>query len=73
MAKRAISARYVVSVDHQNKSGFDTREAAETEATRIRSMHPILTVEVADSEMDTVTMLGPTFAKEEPEEAEEGE
>ncbi len=68
LAKRAQTARYVVHVDHQAKSSFDTIEAAEKEAKRILDAFPILTVRVADSLVDSVTTLGATKAPEEPDE-----
>jgi hypothetical protein len=73
LAKRAQMARYTVSVDGQLKSSYDTRDAAETEAKRILSKFPILTVTVADSENDSAKLLGATHAKIEPEDADEGE
>ncbi len=68
LAKRVQMARYVVYVDHQAKSSFDTQEAAEKEAKRILTAFPILNIRVADSEMDSAKTLGPTKAKEEAEE-----
>lgn len=64
LAKRAQMARYVVSVDGQPKSSFDTREPAEAEARRILAGFPVVTVKVADSEADSVKMLGPTSEPE---------
>jgi hypothetical protein len=61
-AKRAQTARYVVSVDHQPKSSFDTREAADKEARRILEAFPILAVHVTDAEENTVKTLGATQA-----------
>ena len=71
LAKRALQARYAVVVDGQTKSSFDTREAAEKEAQRILAGFPVLTVVVADAEMDSVKVLGPTKAKEEVEEPDD--
>ena len=68
LSKRAQMARYVVFVDNQAKSSFDTLAAAEAEASRILTAFPILSVRVADSETDSARMLGPTKAKDEPEE-----
>ncbi|MDB5650391.1 MAG: hypothetical protein JWL62_1911 [Hyphomicrobiales bacterium] len=62
LAKRAQMARYVVSVDRQAKSSFDTREAAEQEARRISEGFPVVTVSVSDSENDSAKTLGPTHA-----------
>ena len=58
--KHAQTARYVVYVDNQAKSSFDSREGADAEARRILAAFPILTVRVADSENDSATALGPT-------------
>jgi hypothetical protein len=63
-AKRSQMARYVVSVDQQPKSSFDTREAADKEARRILEAFPILAVQVTDAEQDTVTALAATLAAE---------
>jgi hypothetical protein len=60
LAKRAQMARYVVSVDHQPKSSFDTRGAADKEARRLLEAFPILTVHVTDAEEDSVNLLGAT-------------
>jgi len=57
-AKRVQLARYVVSVDHQPKSSFDSREAAENEARRISEAFPILAVRVTDTEQSTVKEVG---------------
>ena len=57
LAKRAQTARYVVSVDHQPKSSFDTRDAAEKEARRISEAFPILSVQVTDVENNSVKTL----------------
>jgi len=64
-AKRVQLARYVVSVDHQPKSSFDSREAAENEARRISEAFPILAVRVSDTEQSTATRSGGTQAPEE--------
>ena len=64
LAKRSQMARYVVSVDQQPKSSFDTREDADKEARRILAAFPILAVEVTDAEQDTVTALGTALAAE---------
>jgi hypothetical protein len=69
LAKRAQMARYVVSVDHQPKSSFDTREAAEKEARRILEAFPMLTVHVNDAEEDSVKVLGTTEASDDTDEA----
>jgi hypothetical protein len=66
LSKRAKMERYVVSVDGQPKSSYDTREAAEQEAKRILDKFPILTVIVADSDNDSAKTLGATHAKPEP-------
>ena len=58
--KHVQTARYVVYVDNQGKSSFDSLEAAEKEAKRIRDAYPILNVRVADSEQDSSKTLGPT-------------
>jgi hypothetical protein len=60
LAKRAQMARYVVSVDRQAKSSFDTRDAADQEATRISQAFTRVTVTVSDSENDSVKTLGAT-------------
>lgn len=70
LSKRAQMARFAVYVDQQAKSSFDTREAAETEADRIRKAFPIVVVNVVDEENNSVNTLGPTSAPEEP--AEDG-
>lgn len=67
LAKRAQMARYVVSVDGQPKSSFDTREPAEAEAKRILDKFPVVTVKVQDSEADSAKTLGATSAREEPQ------
>lgn len=58
LAKRVQMARYVVSVDHQPKSSFDSREAADKEAQRISAAFPMLTIDVSDAEEDSVKILG---------------
>lgn len=69
LSKRMQTARYVVYVDQQAKSSYDTREAAETEAARILKAFPVLAVRVADSEDDSIKKLGPTSAPPEPEDS----
>jgi len=60
LAKRAQMARYVVSVDRQAKSSFETREAADEEARRIATAFARVTVTVSDSDNDSAKTLGPT-------------
>ena len=67
LAKRPKMARYVVSVDLQAKSSFDTREAADKEARRISDAFPILTVHVEDSEEDSVKLFERNLGKDEAE------
>jgi len=57
LSKRAQTARYVVSVDHQAKSSYDTLAAAKAEAKRISDAFPVLAVEVSDSENDSLKLL----------------
>jgi hypothetical protein len=61
------TARFVVSVDHQNKSSFDVRQDAEAEAARILGLFPIVTVAVHDVKANSIDTLGPTVGKEEEE------
>ena len=56
-------ARYVVYVDNQAKSSFDTQEAADQEANRISQKFPVVTVRVSDTAKDSVRTLGPTHEK----------
>jgi hypothetical protein len=44
------AARYILVVDHQPKRGFDHREAAEAEASRILDRFPNLKVCVEENE-----------------------
>lgn len=67
MAKRAQMARFVVTVDHQPKSSFDTREAAVKEARRILVAFPILAVHVTDADEEIVKVLGATQELDEPD------
>jgi hypothetical protein len=48
LARRAKTARFVVSVDHHAKSSFDNREDAEKEAQRIMGAFPKLSASVTD-------------------------
>lgn len=48
LARRAKTARFVVSVDHQAKSSFNNREDAEKELQRIMSAFPKLSASVTD-------------------------
>jgi hypothetical protein len=48
LARRAKTARFVVSVDHQPKSSFDNREDAEKEVQRITNAFPKLSAGVTD-------------------------
>jgi hypothetical protein len=48
LARRAKTARFVVSVDRQAKSSFDSREDAEKEVQRIRSAFPKLAAGVTN-------------------------
>lgn len=48
--KRGQYARYVVSVDRQIKSSFDTRAEAQAEADRLSAKFAKLTVAVNDSQ-----------------------
>ena len=47
------TARYVVSVDNQAKSSFETIEAADAEAARISKLFPVVIVRVRDSKQDS--------------------
>ena len=73
LSKRPQTARFVLSVDGQAKSSYDTREAAEAAAKRISDKFPVPTVTVTDTEQDSVRNLGPTQAPKEPDEAAEPE
>jgi hypothetical protein len=64
---RTQMPRYVIEVDGQAKSGFETRELAEVEAKRISDAFPKLQVRIADWEFDSVRTLGPTQATAEEE------
>ncbi len=44
------AARYILVVDHQPKRGFDNREEAEAEASRILDRFPCLKVCVEENE-----------------------
>lgn len=59
------SERYVLSVDHQAKSSFDSYEAANAEAERISESFPNVVVKVSDIEQNSVTTLKPLAGKEE--------
>jgi hypothetical protein len=48
LARRAKTARFVVSVDRQAKSSFNSREDAEKEVQRILSAFPKLSASVTD-------------------------
>lgn len=50
LARRVAMARFVVSVDHQPKSSFDDRQAAEAEAATIQKAFPKLTIQVTDTQ-----------------------
>ena len=65
LSKRARMDRYVVYVDQQAKTSFDTREAAEAEAERIRTAFPVVAVRVSDEDNNSVATLGPTSAPDE--------
>lgn len=54
LSKRAQTARFVVSVDHQAKRSFDKLKDAQDEAKRIAEAFPILNVEVDDMENGTL-------------------
>lgn len=54
LSKRAQTARFVVSVDHQAKRSFDNLKDAQIEAKRIANAFPILNVEVDDMENGTL-------------------
>ncbi len=56
--KRPQTARYVVTVDHQAKSSFDTCEGAEQEARRISDGFPKVVVKVTDTESDSTKTFG---------------
>jgi hypothetical protein len=56
--KRPQTARYVVAVDHQAKSSFDTCEAADQEARRISDGFPKVVVKVTDTESDSTKTFG---------------
>jgi hypothetical protein len=47
-AARPAPERFILTVDHQPKRGFDVREAAEDEARRIRARYPHLDVRIED-------------------------
>lgn len=70
LSKRPQMARYVVFVDHQAKRSFDTREAAENEAQRIKKAFPVVVVEVVDEDKNSVNTLGPISASS--DKAEDG-
>ena len=71
--KRQETARYVVAVDHQIKSSYDTHEAAKNEADRILRAFPKLNVTVSDAAANSVNTLGATHAKVEAEDDEDEE
>lgn len=57
LSKRAQTARFVVSVDHQAKRSFDKLEDAQVEAKRIADAFPALNVEIDDMENGTIKPL----------------
>ena len=65
--QRPKTPRYVVSVDNQAKSAFDTQEAADAEARRISGGFPQVVVRVTDSEEDSLTRLEVTQESIEPD------
>jgi hypothetical protein len=52
LSRRAKTARFVVCVDHQAKSSFDSREDAENEVQRIIGAFPKLSASVTDVQAD---------------------
>lgn len=54
LSKRAQTARFVVSLDHQAKRSFDNLKDAQIEAKRIADAFPMLNVEVNDMENGTL-------------------
>ena len=48
--------RFVVLVDHQAKRSYDNREEADAEALRIKTEYPVVTVNVTDTEQDSLNM-----------------
>jgi hypothetical protein len=65
LAKRMQMAGYVVSVDRQAKSGFETRGAADEEALRISEAFSRVTVTVSDTDNDSAKTLGATVGASE--------
>ena len=62
--KRPQTARYIVSVDGQAKSSFDTPEAADVYARNITDRFPKVVVLVTDSVHDSVKIFEATLAAE---------
>ena len=50
---RPAPERFILTVDHQPKRGFEAREAAEDEARRILARYPHLDVRVEDYAEDS--------------------
>ncbi len=62
LARFMETKRFVVSVDHQAKRSYDTREEADAEAKRISTAYPVVAVHVTDIEQDSrnLAKLAPT-------------
>jgi hypothetical protein len=55
--KRPAYSQFLLQVDRQTKSSYDTFEAAETAGHVIKKNHPIVQVAVYDSVTNTNTVL----------------
>ena len=55
--KRPAYSQFLLQVDRQTKSSYDTYEAAESAGHAIKKNHPIVQVAVYDSVANTNTVL----------------
>lgn len=65
--------RFVVSVDHQNKRSYDSREDADAEAKLISAAFPVVSVMVTDTEQKSLSMANLAPTPEEKQAAQDAE
>ncbi len=71
LARFQETKRFVVSVDHQPKRSYDTREDADAEAKLISTAFPVVSVSVTDTEQENLNMAKLARTPEEKRLAEE--
>lgn len=60
--QRPATLRYLLRVDRQTKSSFDSLDQAEQAGRRIKDAFPVVQVSIYDTAMSESTVLSPSLA-----------